>query len=46
MSLARYFGGDAYSWLNLQQAYDLKMAEQIALAKITKEVQPREAEHA
>src|SRR5450432_673396 len=25
--LARYFGGDARSWLNLQTAYDLRVAE-------------------
>jgi antitoxin HigA-1 len=24
MRLARYFGGDARSWLNLQSAYDLR----------------------
>ncbi|MDF1692890.1 MAG: HigA family addiction module antitoxin [Zhongshania sp.] len=24
LRLARYFGGDAQSWLNLQSAYDLK----------------------
>ncbi|MGT2492709.1 HigA family addiction module antitoxin [Cupriavidus basilensis] len=24
LRLARYFGGDAESWLNLQQSYDLK----------------------
>jgi addiction module HigA family antidote len=40
LRLARYFGGDAQSWLNLQQAYDLKMAEQQILPKITQEVQP------
>ncbi|MCW5604055.1 MAG: HigA family addiction module antidote protein [Burkholderiales bacterium] len=28
MRLARYFGGDARSWLNLQAAYDLRIAEQ------------------
>ncbi|UOO76492.1 HigA family addiction module antitoxin [Neisseria sp. Dent CA1/247] len=28
LRLARYFGGDAQSWLNLQNAYDLKVAEQ------------------
>ncbi|MBB1489366.1 HigA family addiction module antitoxin [Oceanospirillum sediminis] len=28
LRLARYFGGDAQSWLNLQQAYDLKIEEQ------------------
>ncbi|MBN8262411.1 MAG: HigA family addiction module antidote protein, partial [Xanthomonadales bacterium] len=27
MRLARYFGGDARSWLNLQAAYDLRLAE-------------------
>ena len=27
MRLARYFGGDARSWLNLQTAYDLRVAE-------------------
>ncbi|ABQ14013.1 HigA family addiction module antitoxin [Dichelobacter nodosus] len=28
LRLVRYFGGDAQSWLNMQTAYDLKMAEQ------------------
>src|SRR3546814_8075731 len=27
LRLAAYFGGDAASWLNLQQAYDLKITE-------------------
>jgi addiction module HigA family antidote len=27
MRLARYFGGDARSWLNLQAAYALRVAE-------------------
>jgi plasmid maintenance system antidote protein VapI len=27
MRLARYFGGDARWWLNLQSAYDLRVAE-------------------
>lgn len=27
LRLARYFGGDAQSWLNLQRSYDLKIAE-------------------
>lgn len=26
LRLARFFGGDAQSWLNMQQAYDLKVA--------------------
>ena len=41
--LARYFGGDAQSWLNLQSAYDLRIAEQEILAAIEREVLPREA---
>ena len=32
LRLARYFGGDARSWLNLQTAYDLRLAD-IANAK-------------
>jgi len=27
LRLSRFFGGDAQSWLNLQTAYDLRMAE-------------------
>ena len=46
LRLARYFGGDAQSWLNLQQAYDLKIAEREAMAKITEEIVPREVAHA
>lgn len=42
LRLSRYFGGDARSWLNLQQAYDLKIAEKEVLPKIIKEIQPRE----
>lgn len=38
--LARFFGGDAQSWLNLQQAYDLKLAEQKAGKQIAAEIQP------
>lgn len=40
LRLARYFGGDAQSWLNLQQAYDLKIAEKTALPRILQEVKP------
>lgn len=46
MRLARYFGGDAESWLNLQQTYDLKIAERAHGAEIIKEVAPRETEAA
>jgi plasmid maintenance system antidote protein VapI len=27
LRLSRYFGGDAQSWLNLQQAFDLKTGQ-------------------
>ena len=41
--LARYFGGDAGSWLNLQQAFDLKIARAMHGDQIEKEVSPRAA---
>lgn len=28
LRLSRFFGGDAQSWLNLQTAYDLRVAEE------------------
>ncbi len=40
LRLAQYFGGDAQSWLNLQQAHDLKIAQKEVLGKILKEVKP------
>lgn len=40
LRLARYFGGDAQSWLNLQAAFDLRMAEQTLCLT---EIQPRAA---
>lgn len=40
MRLARYFGGDARSWLNLQAAYDLRVAEQAVGKRIEREVTP------
>lgn len=43
LRLARYFGGDAQSWLNLQTAYDLKTVELSSGPKILKEVIPSEA---
>jgi len=43
LRLARYFGGDPQSWLNLQQSYDLKFATNTALKKIFDEVQPRDS---
>ena len=43
LRLARYFGGDAQSWLNLQQTYHLKIAEKNSLRAIFKEVMPLSA---
>ena len=40
MRLARYFGGDAHSWLNLQANYDLRVAEVANTRKIEREVMP------
>ena len=40
MRLARYFGGDAQSWLNLQTLYDLRVAEKANARKIDREVTP------
>ncbi|MBS0461041.1 MAG: HigA family addiction module antidote protein [Proteobacteria bacterium] len=39
--LARYFGGDAVSWLNLQATYDLKTLP--TRAEIVRKVEPRAA---
>jgi len=43
LRLARYFGGDAQSWLNMQSAYDLRTAEIEAGKVIVREVNPRTA---
>ena len=40
MRLARYFGGDAQSWLNLQTLYDLRVAERTSARKIEREIVP------
>jgi plasmid maintenance system antidote protein VapI len=40
MRLARYFGGDAQSWLNLQTLYDLRIAEKTNARKINQEITP------
>ena len=41
LRLSRFFGGDAQSWLNLQTAYDLKIAEANAdLAEIVPLLEP------
>lgn len=43
LRLARYFGGDAQSWLNLQVAYELRSAELASGREIEREVRPRAA---
>lgn len=43
MRLARYFGGDARSWLNLQAAYDLRLAEIANAKRIRREIEPATA---
>ena len=43
MRLARYFGGDAHSWLNLQTAYDLRSAEMTSAKRIAREISPAAA---
>lgn len=43
LRLAHYFGGDAQSWLNLQAAYDLRVAERASGKKIAHEVLARVA---
>ena len=43
LRLARYFGTDAQSWINLQTAYDLRVAELAAGETIERVVKPRRA---
>ena len=43
LRLAQLFGGDAQSWLNLQAAYDLRVAEINTAAEIREEVRPYNA---
>ncbi len=43
MRLARYFGGDARSWMNLQVRFDLDTARLAKEKQIAREVKPRSA---
>jgi addiction module HigA family antidote len=43
LRLARYFDCSAQFWMNLQTAYDLKIAEQQAGASIVESISPRAA---
>ena len=40
LRLARYVGGDARSWLNVQTGYDLRLAEIEVAKRVAREVQP------
>jgi antitoxin HigA-1 len=40
MRIVRYFGGDVQSWMNLQTAYEIKVAEKLLSKKVLSEVQP------
>ena len=42
LRLQRYFGSDAQGWLNLQSAYDLKVAEKAVAKAIAREIVPLE----
>jgi addiction module HigA family antidote len=44
--LARYFGGVAQSWLNLQSLYDSRLAERANLKQIGREIRPIDSEAA
>ncbi|OWP48012.1 HigA family addiction module antitoxin [Pseudomonas nitroreducens] len=43
LRLARYFGGNAQSWVNLQSAFDLRVAELESGQQIIDEIKPRAA---
>lgn len=43
LRLARYFGGDPQSWLNLQSMYDLRRAEDGHGRRIARSIAPRAA---
>jgi antitoxin HigA-1 len=45
LRLARYFGGDARSWLNLQTVYNLHIAEIAKSKQIDHEVRPAGADN-
>ena len=40
MRLTRYFGGDVQTWMNLQIAYEIKVAEKALSKRVQTEVQP------
>ena len=40
MRLVRFFGGDVQSWMNLQTAFEIKMAERSIAKRVDREVKP------
>ena len=40
MRLVRYFGGDVQTWMNLQNAFEVKVAQKNLTIKIQEEVMP------
>lgn len=40
MRLVRYFGGDVQTWMNLQTAYDIKVAQKTLAKRVEKEIEP------
>jgi antitoxin HigA-1 len=40
MRIVRFFGGDVQSWVNLQTAYEIKVAEKLIAKKVLADVQP------
>lgn len=40
LRLERYFGSEAQGWLNLQTAYDLRLAEKLSARVISREIAP------
>ncbi len=40
LRLERYFGSDAQGWLNLQTAYDLRLAQKASAKVISREIAP------
>jgi len=41
--IVRYFGGDVQSWMNLQTAFEIKVAEKQLAKKVLAEIQPMAA---
>ena len=40
MRIVRYFGGDVQSWMNLQTAFEIKVADKQLAKRVLAEIQP------